>query len=77
MHVHFVVHESFEAPGAFETWVRERGFTVQVVCDADQQGWWLAMGELSVAAPQTIAELATLMDRSALFVGNDSGPGRI
>jgi GMP synthase (glutamine-hydrolysing) len=27
MHVHFVVHESFEAPGAFETWVRERGFT--------------------------------------------------
>jgi len=27
MHVRFVVHESFEAPGAFETWVRERGFT--------------------------------------------------
>lgn len=27
MHVHFVVHESFETPGAFETWVRERGFT--------------------------------------------------
>jgi GMP synthase (glutamine-hydrolysing) len=24
MHVHFVVHESFEAPGAFETWVRDR-----------------------------------------------------
>jgi GMP synthase (glutamine-hydrolysing) len=27
MHVHFVVHESFEAPGAFEIWARERGFT--------------------------------------------------
>jgi GMP synthase (glutamine-hydrolysing) len=27
MHVHFVVHELFEAPGAFEVWVRERGFT--------------------------------------------------
>ncbi len=27
MHVHFVIHESFEAPGAFETWVRERGHT--------------------------------------------------
>ena len=26
MHVHFVVHESFEAPGAFEIWARERGF---------------------------------------------------
>ena len=27
MRVHFVVHESFEAPGAFETWVRDRGYT--------------------------------------------------
>ncbi|MGE4452234.1 type 1 glutamine amidotransferase [Castellaniella sp.] len=26
MKVHFVVHESFEAPGAYETWVKERGF---------------------------------------------------
>ncbi|GKS77395.1 type 1 glutamine amidotransferase [Acidovorax sp. SUPP950] len=25
MRVHFVVHESFEAPGAFATWVTERG----------------------------------------------------
>lgn len=25
MKIHFVVHESFEAPGAFEAWVRERG----------------------------------------------------
>jgi GMP synthase (glutamine-hydrolysing) len=25
VHIHFVVHESFEAPGAFETWVRDRG----------------------------------------------------
>ncbi|MGC4028962.1 MAG: type 1 glutamine amidotransferase [Steroidobacteraceae bacterium] len=23
--MHFVVHESFEAPGAYETWIRERG----------------------------------------------------
>ena len=57
--------------------LREAGFTVQVVCDSDQQGWWLAMGELNVAAPQTIAELATLMDRSVLFIGNDSGPGHL
>jgi GMP synthase (glutamine-hydrolysing) len=26
MRVHFVIHEAFEAPGAYETWVRERGF---------------------------------------------------
>lgn len=26
MNVHFVVHESFEAPGAYETWVRDRGY---------------------------------------------------
>lgn len=26
MKVHFVVHESFEAPGAYETWVRMRGY---------------------------------------------------
>ncbi|MEZ5608152.1 MAG: type 1 glutamine amidotransferase [Burkholderiaceae bacterium] len=25
MKVHFVIHESFEAPGAYETWVRDRG----------------------------------------------------
>ena len=27
MNVHFVEHEAFEAPGAFATWVRERGHT--------------------------------------------------
>jgi GMP synthase (glutamine-hydrolysing) len=27
MHVHFVVHESFEAPGAYEAWVGERSCT--------------------------------------------------
>lgn len=26
MRVHFVIHETFEAPGAYETWVRDRGF---------------------------------------------------
>lgn len=26
MKVHFIVHESFEAPGAYEAWVRERGY---------------------------------------------------
>src|SRR5579871_6574571 len=26
MKVHFVVHEAFEAPGEYETWVRDRGY---------------------------------------------------
>lgn len=26
MKVHFVIHESFEAPGAYQTWVEERGY---------------------------------------------------
>ncbi|MDR0278874.1 MAG: type 1 glutamine amidotransferase [Paucimonas sp.] len=26
MNVHFIVHESFEAPGAYETWVQSRGY---------------------------------------------------
>lgn len=28
MRVHFIVHESFEAPGAYETWARDRGHQV-------------------------------------------------
>ena len=28
MRVHFIVHESFEAPGAYETWAREKGHDV-------------------------------------------------
>lgn len=28
MHIHFVVHEAFEAPGAYETWAASRGHTV-------------------------------------------------
>lgn len=26
MNVHFIIHEAFEAPGAYETWVHERGY---------------------------------------------------
>ncbi len=28
MKVHFIVHEAFEAPGAYETWARERGYEI-------------------------------------------------
>ena len=26
MHVHFVIHESYEGPGAFSQWVELKGF---------------------------------------------------
>ena len=28
MHIHFVVHESFEAPGAYEIWAKDRGYSI-------------------------------------------------
>ncbi len=57
--------------------LRERGFAVQVACDPDQRGWWLAMGELNVATPLTITDLLRLTDAAGLFIGNDSGPGHL
>lgn len=31
MRVHFIVHESFEAPGAYETWAINRGHDVTLL----------------------------------------------
>lgn len=28
MHIHFIIHEHFEAPGAYESWAKNRGYTV-------------------------------------------------
>ncbi len=28
MHIHFIIHEHFEAPGAYETWAKARGYTI-------------------------------------------------
>ena len=36
MRIHFIVHESFEAPGAYEAWARSRGHTVS--CSRVYQG---------------------------------------
>jgi ADP-heptose:LPS heptosyltransferase len=57
--------------------LRQRGYHVQVACDPDQRKWWLDVGESEVATPLTVAELLQTIDRSALFVGNDSGPGHL
>jgi ADP-heptose:LPS heptosyltransferase len=57
--------------------LRAEGWRVQVACDPDQRAWWLAQGERDVATPRTAAELLALVDRAAVFVGNDSGPGHL
>jgi ADP-heptose:LPS heptosyltransferase len=57
--------------------LRAQGERVQVACDADQENWWRTAGETGVAAPRTVTELLTLIDRARLFIGNDSGPGHL
>ena len=57
--------------------MRQAGYRVRVVCDADQRDWWQAAGETEVATPSTVTELLALMDGAAAFIGNDSGPGHI
>jgi len=57
--------------------LRERHFAVQIVCDPPQRRWWLDAGEREVATPETVTDLLGLVDRSRLFIGNDSGPGHL
>src|SRR5262249_17245166 len=56
---------------------RSRKYRVQVACDPDQREWWLQAGEKGVATPRTVTELLTLLDKAAVFVGNDSAPGHL
>ena len=57
--------------------LRQKGYRVQVACDPDQRGWWVDVGEQSVATPRSVSELFTLTDRAGVFIGNDSGPGHL
>jgi heptosyltransferase-2 len=57
--------------------LRQKQFRVQIVCDPDQRDWWLRHGEAALVAPHTVAELLALVNRSAAFIGNDSGPGHL
>jgi heptosyltransferase-2 len=57
--------------------LRKRNFPVQIVCDADQRGWWLHAGEKDAATPTTVAQLISLIDQAGAFIGNDSGPGHL
>lgn len=57
--------------------LRTAGYRVQVACDPDQEKWWVGAGEKLLAAPRTVGELLELVDRAAVFIGNDSGPGHL
>jgi heptosyltransferase-2 len=57
--------------------LRHKKIPAQIVCDPDQREWWLRAGEVTVATPKTVAELISLIDRAAAFIGNDSGPGHL
>ena len=58
-------------------WMREQGYRVQVACDPDQRNWWLLAGEPSLVTPQTVSALLDVVNRAAVFIGNDSGPGHL
>jgi ADP-heptose:LPS heptosyltransferase len=57
--------------------LRAQGHRVAVACDVDQREWWLRAGEPQVATPRRVGELLALLDRAAVFIGNDSGPGHL
>ena len=57
--------------------LRQKNYHVQIACDPDQLGWWRQAGETTVLVPQTIPELLAVVDRAAVFIGNDSGPGHL
>ena len=56
--------------------LRDQQFTVQVACDPDQVEAWRTAGEAPVC-PRSVTELVALLNRSGVFIGNDSGPGHL
>jgi len=57
--------------------LRQKQYRVQLACDPNQRDWWLRQGEAAVITPHTVAELLALVNQSAAFIGNDSGPGHL
>ena len=57
--------------------LRKLDYEVQVACDPDQRKWWLDAGEERAATPATVSDFLKIIDDSAIFIGNDSGPGHL
>lgn len=56
--------------------LRSDDYLVQVICDADQLGFWVEQGEMARVS-RTPLELLDLLGHAAVVVGNDSGPGHL
>jgi ADP-heptose:LPS heptosyltransferase len=56
--------------------LRGQGYSVRVLCDANQLEFWQEQGE-AVVAPRSLTELCGLLDLASVFIGNDSGPGHL
>ena len=61
---------------ALITRLREKNCAVQIACDPEQLAWWEQRGE-NPACPSSVTALFQLLDDTALFIGNDSGPGHL
>lgn len=57
--------------------LREKNYTVQIACDADQENWWKKNGETGVVCPRSVTALFSLVDHVGVLLGNDSGPGHL
>jgi heptosyltransferase-2 len=57
--------------------LRQLGHSVRIACDPDQRDFWREAAEPDIIAPRTVTELLALMDQSAVFIGNDSGPAHL
>jgi ADP-heptose:LPS heptosyltransferase len=57
--------------------LRALDYSVKIICDSNQEKWWQNHGEPNVVAPKNISSLLELFHQSALFIGNDSGPGHL
>jgi heptosyltransferase-2 len=56
--------------------LRTAGYSVRLLCDADQLDWWRKQ-PLTPVAITTVGELLAELERATAFIGNDSGPGHV
>ena len=57
--------------------LQQRGWQTALLCGPVERERQLAVGDLPALHPPNLRALAGLLAKSALFIGNDSGPGHI
>ncbi|MEP6663995.1 MAG: glycosyltransferase family 9 protein [Verrucomicrobiota bacterium] len=57
--------------------LRSQGYSVRVLCDANQKADWIRLGEKEVQVPADIPQLMASLQDAEVFIGNDSGPGHL